>query len=109
VEHWGLDEPLLKHWGMYESHPVMVPFCSLTSLKDPFFLLLVLLPNLFSALKGLIIIDFLLLPKPSIPNFSESSWLHQPNPILQTCMYSVFYPQTTSFSQNLRFQSLCQS
>lgn len=22
VEHWGLDEPLLKHWGMYEFHPL---------------------------------------------------------------------------------------
>ena len=21
VEHWGLDGPLLKHWGMYELHP----------------------------------------------------------------------------------------
>ena len=21
VEHWGLDEPLLKHWGMYKFHP----------------------------------------------------------------------------------------
>lgn len=21
VEHWGLEEPLLKHWGMYELHP----------------------------------------------------------------------------------------
>lgn len=20
VEHWGLEEPLLKHWGMYKSH-----------------------------------------------------------------------------------------
>ena len=22
VEHWGLDKPLLKHWGMYEFHPL---------------------------------------------------------------------------------------
>lgn len=23
VEHWGLDKPLLKHWGMYELHLIL--------------------------------------------------------------------------------------
>ena len=30
VEHWGLDEPLLKHWGAYE----FCPFWNLFSLKS---------------------------------------------------------------------------
>ena len=29
VEHWGLDEPLLKHWGMYKFHPFQYLFFSI--------------------------------------------------------------------------------
>lgn len=36
VEHWGLDEPLLKHWGMYEFHPFDT-FSSLSSTECPAF------------------------------------------------------------------------
>lgn len=35
VEHWGLDKPLLKHWGMYEFYPFWVT-SFLVKLEHPF-------------------------------------------------------------------------
>lgn len=29
VEHWGLDEPLLKHWGMHKFHPFQYLYFSI--------------------------------------------------------------------------------
>ena len=44
VEHWGLDGPLLKHWGVYEFH---LCWCLLFSIRSehPAFQLLNLCPK----------------------------------------------------------------
>lgn len=66
VEHWGLDKPLLKHWGMYEFHPFGT-FFSLSSPEHPAYYLLNLMAINFT-FQGCLMTDLTLLPKPHIPS-----------------------------------------
>ena len=64
VEHWGLDEPLLKHWGMYKFHPYWYLLFSVRSRIS-----CLLSPNLHGLkLLGILKIDLTLFPKLHAPS-----------------------------------------
>ena len=86
VEHWGLDEPLLKHWGMYEFHPFGT-FFSLSSPEHPACYLLNLMALNFP-FQGFLMTDLTLLPKPHTPSLQSQPFLVPSHPHAQK--HSVF-------------------